>query len=1049
MLSYFNIRKDEYYPTLYGFLYSFLIVGFFILSKSVRNSLFLNNFSKQDLSYLYLVTPIITGLLVWLFLLFFKRVSLLNRSLFFHFLICVMSSFLLTNINETRILVYYILVEFQIAIVSIIFWDILSESFTNRQAKRLFVIITSGGFLSALIVGGSLPYITSFISQESSVILVNILILICPLFVYQIKKYSFNDNGISNYRDDSLDLFKDIFKNKYILNIVYITFLFTIISVIIDYNFKVISYDQFKDDPVGLTNYFARFYSIASFASFIIQITASGYIINRYGIKYALMILPILLLGVFISGYFISSFIVIVLLKGKEQIFKSTLHDTSMHILWMPIPSIKRLTIKPIINIILKNLFSSLAAGLLIISVYYNLNFQHFIPIVCLLLLLLIYLTRKTQDYYVQELIKAIDDRSLNLDDENLSFITDDSNMLNIIKSKLIDEKENRYFILHLLDKSIIEKCKDTLGNIFYDSDDETKKIILKYLKHDIDIISSDYLIEQVNSNNEMSVVCLNTLCQRNILNINKINIDLLYSKSDFLKFSAIDNCIKYGYDENKAISLIKDELIEANNLSILINYLSFDSYLFSKEEIIDSFSKLDYNSFLDSLKFINEKNCDQEVLDLIINKLHVGYYFDNKVYNMFMSLDKSKVQSFFEYKFLDKSVSRAKKIFISNIIKAIDDISYVSIYTSYINLIEHDYKLLENIFDSLIVLKSKDLDLFNKECVVNDITEKIIYSQYFDIKLLEIVSKDNSNYFIKEFYDNKISENSRLLMKMIYFYNNSLFKKNLNVTIFEKDLYLSKVIEIFEEYLPDHLKQKVIPLFDEIDISEKSSNAVLSYPEIQSLDLKTLYEDDVIYQDDWYMFIILADIIKKQKGNIDTDRIFNNRYFKLLFNDLNFNEDDIFNRSANETLYQIMITNLEKTLYLKDSNIFEGIPAKELIYIANSLEEISFAPNTSIFKDGDVGDSMYFIIKGAVDIIKGDVNLITLKKGDYFGEMALLDGESRSADANVAQESILLKLSANDFEKIMYSNDKIVKGILSMLSKRLRRANNLLNQNK
>ena len=152
MISYFNIRKEEYLPTLYGFLYSFLIVGFFILSKSVRNSLFLNNFSKQELSYLYLATPIITGFLVWIFLMIFKKVTLFNKSLFFHGLICVISTFLLLNISDTNILIYYIGVEFQIAIIAIIFWDVLSECFTNRQAKRLFVIMTSGGFLSALII---------------------------------------------------------------------------------------------------------------------------------------------------------------------------------------------------------------------------------------------------------------------------------------------------------------------------------------------------------------------------------------------------------------------------------------------------------------------------------------------------------------------------------------------------------------------------------------------------------------------------------------------------------------------------------------------------------------------------------------------------------------------------------------------------------------------------------------------------------------------------------------------------------------------------------
>ena len=87
--------------------------------------------------------------------------------------------------------------------------------------------------------------------------------------------------------------------------------------------------------------------------------------------------------------------------------------------------------------------------------------------------------------------------------------------------------------------------------------------------------------------------------------------------------------------------------------------------------------------------------------------------------------------------------------------------------------------------------------------------------------------------------------------------------------------------------------------------------------------------------------------------------------------------------------------------------------------------------------------------LTGNIKNLKGDLELVTLKKGDYFGEMALLDGEARSADAVSVNDSILLKLDASDFDKIMYSNDKIVKGILSMLSQRLRKANNLLNKSK
>ena len=49
---------------------------------------------------------------MWLFLLVFKKASLFNRSLFLHTLICIISTFLLLNITDTTILIYYICVEF-------------------------------------------------------------------------------------------------------------------------------------------------------------------------------------------------------------------------------------------------------------------------------------------------------------------------------------------------------------------------------------------------------------------------------------------------------------------------------------------------------------------------------------------------------------------------------------------------------------------------------------------------------------------------------------------------------------------------------------------------------------------------------------------------------------------------------------------------------------------------------------------------------------------------------------------------------------------------
>ena len=89
----------------------------------------------------------------------------------------------------------------------------------------------------------------------------------------------------------------------------------------------------------------------------------------------------------------------------------------------------------------------------------------------------------------------------------------------------------------------------------------------------------------------------------------------------------------------------------------------------------------------------------------------------------------------------------------------------------------------------------------------------------------------------------------------------------------------------------------------------------------------------------------------------------------------------------------------------------------------------------------------MYFIFNGEIKISKGNKELVCLKRGDYFGEMALLDGEPRSADATTMTNAVLLKLESSKFKNILYSNHHVIKGVLSMLCTRLRNANDLINK--
>jgi CRP-like cAMP-binding protein/Flp pilus assembly protein TadD len=82
-----------------------------------------------------------------------------------------------------------------------------------------------------------------------------------------------------------------------------------------------------------------------------------------------------------------------------------------------------------------------------------------------------------------------------------------------------------------------------------------------------------------------------------------------------------------------------------------------------------------------------------------------------------------------------------------------------------------------------------------------------------------------------------------------------------------------------------------------------------------------------------------------------------------------------------------------------------QGISRKELITLAAFSKEQRFAAGASLFQEGDEGSEMYVILEGRVIISKfipggGEEALAILERGDFFGEMSLIDGEPRSADA-------------------------------------------------
>ena len=116
-----------------------------------------------------------------------------------------------------------------------------------------------------------------------------------------------------------------------------------------------------------------------------------------------------------------------------------------------------------------------------------------------------------------------------------------------------------------------------------------------------------------------------------------------------------------------------------------------------------------------------------------------------------------------------------------------------------------------------------------------------------------------------------------------------------------------------------------------------------------------------------------------------------------------------------------------------------------------DSVKESSavYSAGERIFEQGELGTEMYIILDGAVDIIKhigGESHMLSrLEKGDFFGEMALLEAAPRTADAVAVSEARVLVINGSQFDDMLRRNPEIAVRIIRKYSKRLREANALL----
>jgi CRP/FNR family transcriptional regulator, cyclic AMP receptor protein len=123
----------------------------------------------------------------------------------------------------------------------------------------------------------------------------------------------------------------------------------------------------------------------------------------------------------------------------------------------------------------------------------------------------------------------------------------------------------------------------------------------------------------------------------------------------------------------------------------------------------------------------------------------------------------------------------------------------------------------------------------------------------------------------------------------------------------------------------------------------------------------------------------------------------------------------------------------------LREIPLFADLSKRDLKKLAESMHEKSFVPRQEVVSEGDGGIGFFVILGGQARVTKGGEDRGTLTAGDYFGEMALIDGDDRSATIVAEDDLRCAAMTSWHFRPFVKDHPDVAWALLTALVKRVR----------
>lgn len=1046
-------------------------MGFYTASYEVSaTTLFLNTLGQDYLSEAFFVAGFLGIFTTILFTYVQKRINfstlaLTNVFLIFSFLCTLRYAFSLPaeTLNYLNFLPFllFVMIGPIAAILYLTFWGLFGRMFNLKQNKRIVGGIDTGQLTATIIAFFCIPLLLNFVIGE----IYNLLFiaagsaLLIFVFVFWIVR-SYNVDSATkvnllageDQNGEQSDIsYMDLFKNPFYKWMSLFLVASMGASIFVDYTFYSAAETMYPSEN-DLASFLSFFEATTMIFVFIFQSFFNDKIIEDYGLKFSLRVMPLILLfftvGIIFTGHvygyefktdeYLLFFIFNVMAKLFTASIKDSLENPAFKLFFLPIPVRIRFSAQNMIEGVV-NQVAILVAGALQIGLGLLVFFKliHFSYFVLGLSVLIIWLAAKVFEEYKNTLKSSLE-----------------SSKKELVKLGLVSKNEMNTI------NSILKEFK---------SDSDTRVINALKLLENVDPLQLEFsLLDQLKSRHASVRMYAYKKLQSNLM-FNSFTIVERAARNEQnneVKQIAIECTakLKEAYDFDVNFNTIRPLVrsTDANDRVYAARILS----RIQDEKLVPFLKELmrDINVNVRKAAIISAgKTKMPELWSILIENLHIPVYSNtassaltSNGESIFPSIDAAFYKTNQHFDTMDRVIQMYGRVGGRTAAELLwKKIDYP------------DRKIISELLLSLsyIGFEAKDFQASRiRLAVENDIGDVA-----WNIKTMDEIERvDHLDEFLFAALKEENEKNYNdifMLMSMVYDPQNILLvKENIKVGTSES---ITFAIEMLNLFIDEDLKKKLVPILDDLTEEQRLTRlrnffppeAFESYGDL----LNQIVNRDYNHINRWTKALAIWKIAHLENSVVDYDLIANlfnpdpflleaaamviykldrDSYYqhtKRLLPKVKKDLDRVILppifTSEDEIYHQKMI-GIEKAIFIKSILVFSKIPGWIVTEIAESIQEKFYRKGDIIITKESLKRMPLFIVyKGLVQSVNSEGVVIDFSSKSIFGEMLLIEGDQTEEHFVANEDSTLLELSKDDLFDLMSKHIEITEAFIDLIN--------------